>query len=152
MTAASADPRVLIDRLVDALNRNDYAALGAILADDCVVEYPQSGEVIRGRKNNVAVIENYPGRSEVGPSPEVASVQVLGGDQWVLTPAFALIRLEGSGNARTAILKVRYPDGSTWWNVNFVEFRGAEIARWVSYFAPMFEPPAWRAAWVEPPR
>lgn len=151
MTGAAGDTRAIVDRLLEALNTIDVQALSALVTEDLVVEYPQSGEIIRGRRNNVEVFRNYPGRDAGAPKPEVETAQVLGGDQWVLTPAFALIRLEGSGNTRTAIFRVRYPDGSVWWAVNFLEFRSGLIARWVTYFAPVFDPPAWRAPWVERP-
>jgi hypothetical protein len=43
--------RVGIRRLVEAINTQDVDAFGAIYHDDLVVEWPQSGEVIRGKHN-----------------------------------------------------------------------------------------------------
>ena len=39
--------------------------------------------------------------------------------------------------------------GRSWHVVAILDFRGDRIARSTEYFAPVFEAPAWRAAWVE---
>jgi ketosteroid isomerase-like protein len=39
---------------------NDFTSVGAVLADDFVLEWPQSGERIRGRDNFVAMNAEYP--------------------------------------------------------------------------------------------
>ena len=57
----------------------------------------------------------------------------------------------GTGDQYTGVTRIRYPDGSTWHVVAVLEFRGDRIARNTEYFAPVFEAPAWRAAWVERP-
>ncbi len=43
------------------------------------------------------------------------------------------------------ILKSRYPDGSVWWIIHFTELSGGKISKSTVYFAPMFDPPQWRA-------
>ena len=148
VTTSGTDPRAIIDRWIEALNSNDFASAEAVLSDDFVSEYPQSGEVIRGKRNMRAILENYPGGLRKG-SLDPGSTRVIGGDQWVMTPSFALVRVTGTGDARTAILKNRYPDGATWWVVNFFEFAAGKITKATVYFAPEFEPPDWRARWVE---
>ena len=146
MSVSASDPRVVIERWVDAINANDFAALEALLSEDCVSEYPQSGEIIRGRKNIRAILENYPGGMG---TVDRTSAQVIGGDRWAMTPSFALIRLTGSGDSRTAIFKSRYPDGSLWWLVQFMEFAAGKMTKQTIYFAPEFAAPEWRAQWVE---
>jgi limonene-1,2-epoxide hydrolase len=42
------------------MQANDFKAAGGFLHDDYLLEWPQSGERIRGRANFVAVNENYP--------------------------------------------------------------------------------------------
>jgi len=143
------DTRAILDRLLGALNTNRYDQLDELLSEDCVSEYPQSGEVVRGRKNIRAIFENYPGGRPEN-SIDKGSAKVIGTDAWVMTPTFALVRVTGSGDTATAVMKVRYPDGSTWWIVNLIEIRASQIVRQTSYFAPEFEAPAWRAQWVEP--
>jgi hypothetical protein len=148
VTTSGTDPRAIIDRWIEALNSNDFASAEAVLSDDFVSEYPQSGEVIRGNQNMRAILENYPGGLRKG-GLDPGSTKVIGGDQWVMTPSFALVRVTGTGDARTAILKNRYPDGATWWVINFFEFAAGKITKATVYFAPEFEPPDWRARWVE---
>lgn len=145
MSASSSDPREVIERWVDAVNAADFATLESLLSEDCVSEYPQSGEIIRGRKNIRAVLENYPG----GLGTVDRTTQITGGEQWALTPSFVLVRLTGIGDARTAIFKSRYPDDSVWWLVQFMEFAAGKMTKQTVYFAPEFKPPAWRAQWVE---
>jgi ketosteroid isomerase-like protein len=146
MSISTSDPRAIIERWVDAINAGDFAALESLLSVDCVSEYPQSGEIVRGRKNIRAILENYPGGTG---TVDRTSAQVIGGDQWAMTPSFALVRLTGSGDARTAIFKSRYPDDSVWWIVHFIEFAAGKMTKQTIYFAPEFKAPEWRAQWVE---
>jgi ketosteroid isomerase-like protein len=146
MSISTSDPRAIIERWVDAINAGDFAALESLLSVDCVSEYPQSGEIVRGRKNIRAILENYPGGTG---TVDRTSAQVTGGDQWAMTPSFALVRLTGSGDARTAIFKSRYPDDSVWWLVHFIEFAAGKMTKQTIYFAPEFKAPEWRAQWVE---
>jgi len=39
---------------------NDFRSVGSVLADDFVLDWPQSGERIRGRDNFAAMNEEYP--------------------------------------------------------------------------------------------
>jgi len=149
VTINTTDPRAIIDRWLEAVNSIDFAAAASLLSDDYVSEYPQSGEVIRGRANMRAILESYPGGLKEG-SVDRGSTRVVGADQWALTPSFALVRVTGTGDARTAIFKSRYPDGSTWWILNFFEFAAGKITKATVYFAAEFEAPGWRAKWVEP--
>ena len=53
-------------KALSARNIQEMAALLAELADaEIVLEYPQSGERIKGRENNLAILENYPGLPDV---------------------------------------------------------------------------------------
>src|SRR5512138_988197 len=42
------------------MGTNDFSAVGAVLADDFVLEWPQSGERIRGRERFAAMNAEYP--------------------------------------------------------------------------------------------
>ena len=119
-----------------------------VSTEDYVEEYPQSGEIIRGLANAVAVRRNYPGGcAEQGVDTE--SGRVAGSEAWVMTPRFTLVRAEGSGNAGTVTWRVRYPDGTTWWIVALYELRGDLVARATMFFAPVFDAPEWRAPYRE---
>ena len=57
----SATNRQVIDRYVKALTDRDLNLQAEVCATDLVVDYPQSGERIRGWANVRAVHENFPG-------------------------------------------------------------------------------------------
>ena len=42
-----------------------------------------------------------------------------------------------------------YPNGETWHIVQLLEMRNGKISHITSYFGKPFEPPPWRAKWVE---
>ena len=130
-----ADNRKTVEQFIQAMAANDFEAQDRLLADDFVEEYPQSGEVIKGKENRRAIIENYPGgepreTSASGPSPKPP----------VIT---------GAGDNFTATGQIKYPNGETWHLVSFIEFREGKIAKITDYFAAPFEAPAWREPYVE---
>ena len=51
----------VVERLWELAEKQDWDGAGALLHDDFVQEWPQSGERIRGRDNCMAVNKNYPG-------------------------------------------------------------------------------------------
>ena len=98
----------------------------AIYHDDVVVEWPQSGERVVGRVNLQALRTAYPAdRLE-----------------------FTVRRISGSGDLWISEYVIAY-DGNPIHVVSIMEFRDGLVARETHYFADPFEPPAWRAAWVE---
>jgi hypothetical protein len=133
---------------VEILTTNRLDALGEVLTEDIVQEIPQSGERVRGLENIRAVFANYPGQGERGLRTE--QLQVLGEEpRYLMSPTFNLVRLEGSGDHPIAVLRSQYPDGSRWWVIVLITMRGDRMAKQITYFAPAFTPPEWRAAWVE---
>jgi len=144
MTTLTA--RAAFEAYLDALTEQDMAALDALLHPDFEDVYPQSGERTRGFANLKAIIENYPG----GSLKDQGRERVEGAeDRWVATPTFTVLRIEGTGNVFTGVQRVQYPDGSEWYIVVICEMRDGKAWRMQSYFAPRFEPPDWRAQWVE---
>jgi hypothetical protein len=78
------------------------------------------------------------------------SVRVVGSeDEWVVTPSNTIHRVVGSGDYWFADGTSLYPDGSTWFLSVLIQLRDGKVYRETCYFAPPFEAPAWRAAWVE---
>ena len=131
----------------EIITSQDWDRFSEIFHDDAVMEYPQSGEVFRGLTNIRAQFENYP---DLGPgNSELA--EVIGDETFALTPSYTVIRVEGSGVKGTAVIRIRYPDGSRWWAINLFEVRDGRIRRSRSYFAPDFEAPEWRAPYREAP-
>ena len=81
--------RMAIDRHWAASAAGDQVAEHEIYHDDTVCEYPQSGEVIRGRRNLQALRSHHPGR----PSGFVVLRIVGEGNLWVTE---YVINYEGS--------------------------------------------------------
>lgn len=94
---------------------------------DYVMEMPQSGERIRGRDKMREFQEAYPNPPSIVPRRVAGS-----GDVWVI-------------EARSD-----YGDGQIYHVAMIVEFRDGKVWRDTRYYAEPFEPPAWRAQWVEP--
>ena len=137
--------REVIERYVQALVARDLDAQAEVCAPDMVVEYPQSGERIKGWTNLRAVAENYPG----GLPQDLEGKAIGSEDKWVVGPSFNLLRIEGTGDVYTLMGSARYPDGKTWQLIAVVELRSGKIAKSIEIFGEPFEPPAWRAKWVE---
>jgi acetyl-CoA acetyltransferase len=98
--------------------------------EDYVMDMPQSGERISGRDRMRSMQESFP-----GPAPTITIERVMGaGHLWLV---------EGVND---------YGDGDLWHVVLAMEFApDGRILRERRYYAKDFEPPAWRAAFVDPP-
>jgi ketosteroid isomerase-like protein len=114
-----------LERHWAACDAGDQDAVHEIYLDDVVVEWPQSGERIRGRANLQALRENHP--SEL---------------------RFSTRRILGGGDLWITEYVITY-DGSPVHTVSIMEFRDGKVSRETHYFADPFEPPEWRARWVE---
>jgi len=144
---AEPSGRAVVERFAKAIEDKDFDAQAALIADDYIEEMPQSGERIRGKANSDAVVRGYPGG--VG-TVDAGSARLVGADdKWVLTPTFAALRIEGSGDVYTYVGTVRYPNGQTWQMIAIIELRAGKIARMTTWYAAPFEAPEWRAPFVE---
>ena len=130
-----ADNRTTVEQFLKAMAANDIEAQERLLSDDFVEEYPQSGEVIRGKENRRAIMENYP-----GGAPRETSTAGAKPKPPILT---------GAGDNFTAAGQITYPNGETWQVVSLIEVRDGTIRKMTSYFGAPFEAPAWRAPYVE---
>ena len=83
------------------MNTNDFHSAALLLADEYVLEWPQSKERIRGRDNFVAVNEEYPAYGRwlftvnriVGNETEaVSDVSVTDGTQTARAITFTIVR------------------------------------------------------------
>ena len=70
-------------------------------------------------------------------------------EDWGIAPNFTVVRITGVDNTGTAVVKVRYPDGSDWWLIALFEMKDDLLYRQTTFFAQPFDPPEWRAQWVE---
>ena len=117
--------RAVLDQHWAASDANDFETEHLIYHDDAVLEYPQSGERTRGRRN----IQNQ--RASQPSNKRFAVRRILGrGDLWVTE------------------FMLTY-DGKPSYTVSIMEFRGDKVARETQYFADPFVAPAFRATWVE---
>ena len=105
--------------------RDEIERASEIYADDAVLEWPQGGERIRGRANIIAFRSAYPARQE-----------------------FQLHRITGRGDLWVNEYTIRY-DERPYMAVGIMEFRDGKVVRERIYFGEPWEPPAWRAQWVE---
>lgn len=138
------DNRSTAERYFRALPA-DFAVLAPLQHPEFVQEFPQSGEIIRGAENFRKTHEGYP-----GGIPGNAVQRVTGTEnRWTVAPMFTLVRISGVGDTFIAESTATYPDGSEYCVVTILELRDAKVFRARTYFAPAFDPPEWRAEWVE---
>jgi hypothetical protein len=139
----------LLSGFVAILDAEDLGRLNEFLAEDVVMDWPQSGERVRGIDNFRAILSGYPGRGSAGFQSE--PILVAGEEpHYVMTPTFNLVRVQGSGDNPVFVARLHYPDGSTWYMIAFCYIRDDKIARQTAYFAPEYPAPEWRMQWIEP--
>lgn len=121
------NPKELIELFWKTMQGNDFYAVGALLHDDFILDWPQSGERIRGRDNFAALNTAYPAEGK-----------------WTFT--ITSIIAEGDQVASD----VSVSDGRRHDRViTFSTVRDGRIWRQVEFWPEPFEAPAWRAVWVE---
>jgi hypothetical protein len=109
-----------------ASDANDFEAEHDIYEDHAVLEYPQSGERIRGRRSIQASRMAQPNKKR-----------------------FTVRRVLGSGNLWISELVLTYDEHPVY-VVSMMEFEGDKVVRETQYFGEKFEPGPSRAQWVEP--
>lgn len=146
-SASTHRNREALTRMWEMVTSKDYAALGEVLHPDFVQEIPQSGERVVGIDNFRKVLENYPG----GTGLVISSDPYIAGDDehYVMTPTFSVVKVEGIGDELTSYVRAKYPDGSDWYIVTFSSYKDGKLLKRIDFYAPFFEPPKWRAKWVE---
>jgi hypothetical protein len=117
--------RQALDRHWAASDANDFDVEPDIYREDAVLEYPQSGERIRGRRNI---------RASRIAQPNAKRFQVR--------------RIVGAGDLWVSEFILSY-DGRPSYTVSVMEFLDGKVARETQYFGDPFEPGASRARLVE---
>ena len=122
---ADDDVRAALDVHWAASDANDFDTEHLIYRADAVLEYPQSGERIRGR-------DHIKSSRAAQPNAKRFTVRrILGGDDlWI------------------SELVLTY-DGKPSHVVSIMEFEDGEVVRETQYFADQFDPGPSRAQWVE---
>jgi len=108
-----------------ASDASDFETEHSIYREDAVLEYPQSGERIRGRQNIQITRTKQPSKKR-----------------------FTVRRIIGRDDLWVSEYILTY-DGKPSYTVSIMEFVGDKVARETQYFADPFAPSAWRAQWVE---
>src|ERR1700683_3064027 len=117
--------RAALDQHWAASDANDFVTEHLIYREDAVLEYPQSGELTRGRSNIQGQRASQPSKKR-----------------------FTIRRIVGSGDLWVTEFILTY-DAKPSYTVSIMEFTGDKVARETQYFADPFVAPAWRAQWVE---
>jgi len=117
--------RATLDRHWAASDANDLEAEHEIYRDDAVLDYPQSGERIRGRNDILSSRAAQPNRKR-----------------------FTVRRIVGAGNLWVSEYILTY-DARPSYTVSIMEFLGGKVARETQYFGDPFAPGPSRAQWVE---
>jgi hypothetical protein len=134
------DLRLLFERWIKAMNDRDMSTLVDMLHPDFVVDYPQSGERLRGFESFRRMIEEYPsGLPENSVDAEHAEV-VEGDERWAISPGYTVVPMTDP-DRYTTIVRIAYPDGSWWHTVSIAQLRDGKIYRLESYFAPELPAP-----------
>jgi len=119
------DIREALDRHWATSDKNNFDLEHDIYLDDALLEYPQSGERIRGRHNIQASREAQPNAKR-----------------------FKVRRITGASDLWVTEFILAY-DGRPSYSVSIMEFVDGKVARETQYFADPFEPGPSRAQWVE---
>lgn len=119
--------RQAVERFWRTMNDNDWQAVGRLLHDDFTLDWPQSGERIRGREHFVAVNAHFPAAG-----------------RW----SFAVHRVVADQHGVASEVTVT-DTARTDRAVTFFELRDGLVWRMVEYWPEPFEAAAWRAQWVE---
>ena len=117
----------LIQRFWDTMQTNDFRAAGDLLHDDFVLEWPQSGETVRGRDNFAAINEHYPAAG-----------------RW----RFEIHRILCDGDQVVTDVSVT-DDVITGRAITFSTVCDGRILHQTEFWPDPFEPAPWRAQWVE---
>jgi len=119
------DIRAALDRHWAASDANDFETEHDIYREDAVLDYPQSGERIRGRRNIQSSRTAQPNRKH-----------------------FTVRRMIGAGDLWITEFVLTY-DGRPSYTVSIMEFLDGKVAHETQYFSDPFEPGPSRAQWVE---
>ncbi|MET4390950.1 hypothetical protein ABIB73_006737 [Bradyrhizobium sp. F1.4.3] len=114
-----------LQRHWDASDASDFEVEHEIYLEEAVLDYPQSGERIRGRRNIQESRTVQPNKKR-----------------------FTVRRMIGGGDLWVSELVLTY-DGVPSYVVSIMEFRGEQVAHETQYFGDRFDPGSSRAHLVE---
>ena len=123
--ATSSNIRAALERHWAASDANDFNNEHQIYREDAVLEYPQSGERIRGRDGIQASRMAQPNKKR-----------------------FSVRRIIGAADLWVTEFILTY-DGQPSYTVSIMEFSDGQVIRETQYFGDPFQPGPSRSQWVE---
>ena len=121
------DDKQVVEAFWSAMETNDFHAAARFLHDDYLLDWPQSGERVRGRDNFAALNTAYPTAG-----------------RW----HFEINHIATDGDL--IVTDVTVTDGTrTDRAITFSTVRDGKIWKQVEFWPEPFEAPAWRVQWVE---
>jgi hypothetical protein len=122
------DIRAALERHWAASDASDFEMEHEIYCEEAILDYPQSGERIRGRRQIQFSRAAQPNKKR-----------------------FNVKRILGTGDLWITEFVLTY-DGQPSYVVSIMEFHSGQVAHETQYFGDAFEPGPSRAQWVEPMR
>jgi limonene-1,2-epoxide hydrolase len=117
----------ILENFWSTMATNDFYAAAQLLHDEYVLEWPQSGERIRGGDNFAAMNTSYPAEGI-----------------WT----FKINHIAADGGM--VVTDVSVSDGQRQDRaITFSTIRDEKIWKQVEFWPESFEAPAWRAQWIE---
>ena len=127
MTKINQSSKRVVEQFWKTMQSNDFRAVGELLHEEYVLEWPQSGERVRGRENFVAINENYPAHG-----------------RW----EFTVHRILAEGDE--VVSDVDVTDGVIRGRViTFSRIQDGKILHQTEFWPDPFEAADWRSQWVE---
>ena len=122
-------PGEVVAELWRRVQARDWEAVGDLLTEDFVLEWPHDRVKIRGRENFVGFNRSY---------PEGWSIEV--------------VRIVAEGNVAVSKVRVPHPTVGPYYALSFFEVEGGRLTRGREYWVEeRYEEPApERARWFEP--
>jgi ketosteroid isomerase-like protein len=115
----------VVDRLIACINDKQIQVMDELFHDDATMDWPQSRERVRGAVNRRAIYGAFPQLPTITPR-----------------------RMFSSGEIVVAEATLDY-GGPTYETIFVFEFRDGRIEKETAYWSDAFDPPGWRAEWVE---
>lgn len=125
-TKRNTNGRQVLEQFMGAAERRDIPALAGFVAEDVVMEWPQSGERFTGRENALGALTATEEKPEMAGPP----------------------RITGDGAVWSVQLPLRYGD-DVYHYVGIFELRDGLIARSTEYFGAPFPAQEARARYVD---
>ena len=121
------DNKQIVENFWSTMATNDFYATAQFLHSEYVLEWPQSGERVRGRDNFAAINTNYPATGK-----------------WT----FEINHILAEGDL--VVTDVSVSDGKRHDRaITFSTIRDGKIWKQIEFWPDTFEAPAWRAQWIE---